>query len=101
MTEPGSATWETAWVSVASLQSGVRSGAAPPPPRRGEERPGGLEAPEPERALEPERAHAQLLVRHVPDRGEPRLQREVGALKDRARSHRGLLATGGAAPERP
>ncbi len=53
-------------------------------------RPRRLIRPEAQRTLQPERRHTVLLRGHEPHRGEPRRDRRMRTVKDRARGHRRL-----------
>src|SRR6266545_3742849 len=61
--------------------------------------PGGLVAPDPQLALQPQGAHPVLLARDQPHGPEPHRQRLAGALEDRARDHRRLVVAAGALDE--
>src|SRR5439155_16235387 len=64
-----------------------------------QQRPGGLVARQPERTLERERAHARLLIRHIPGGGEPGHERQTRVGQDRARRHRTLQPAARTAPQ--
>src|SRR6266568_2555143 len=84
------------FIHLDSAAEFIPAGSHHGPTQLVKDRPSRLIAAQTQNALQPKRTGSVLLTRHLPDRTEPKPQRQTTILKNGASGHAGLMATSGA-----